>query len=140
MEMNETKVGRLAHKIEKLKLLGEIAPGVEFMQSQVYSGDQGLAVIEHAPFGVIGAITPATHSLPTITGNAVNMLAGGNTVVVNPHPSGRKVAAEGIRRFNQAISADIGIDTKRNRIAVPYVSLNRVDIISLDSVISEPAE
>ena len=27
-------------------------------------------MIEHAPFGVIGAITPVTHSLPTITGNA----------------------------------------------------------------------
>ena len=28
--------------------------------------------------------------------------------------------------------ADIGIDTKRNRVAIPYVSLDRVDIISLD--------
>ena len=28
--------------------------------------------------------------------------------------------------------ADIGIDTKRNRVAVPYVSLNRVDIIPLE--------
>lgn len=27
--------------------------------------------------------------------------------------------------------ADIGIDTRRNRVAVPYVALNRVDIISL---------
>jgi aldehyde dehydrogenase len=51
-----------------------------------------------------------THSLPTITGNAVSMIAGGNTLVVNPHPSGRKVAAEGVKRFNQAIYEDIGID------------------------------
>src|SRR5688500_3292427 len=94
MEMHETKIGRLKHKIEKLKTLGEKTPGVEFMRSEVYSGDRGLAVIEHAPFGVIGAITPVTHSLPTITGNAVSMLAGGNTVVVNPHPSGKRVAAE----------------------------------------------
>ena len=28
--------------------------------------------------------------------------------------------------------ADIAIDTKRNRVAVPYVSLNRVDIIQLE--------
>jgi len=103
MEMHETKIGRLEHKIEKLKTLGERTPGVEFMRSEVYSGDHGLAVIEHAPFGVIGAITPVTHSLPTITGNAVSMLAAGNTVVVNPHPSGKKVAAEGVRRFNRAI-------------------------------------
>ena len=110
MEMNETKIGRLDHKIEKLKALGERTPGVEFMKSEVYSGDHGLAVIEHAPFGVIGAITPLTHSLPTITGNAVSMLSGGNTVVVNPHPSGKRVAAEGVRRFNEAIHRDVGID------------------------------
>src|SRR6187402_383771 len=94
MEMHETKIGRLEHKIEKLKTLGERTPGVEFMRSEVFSGDHGLAVIEHAPFGVIGAITPVTHSLPTITGNSVSMVAAGNSVVVNPHPSGKKVAAE----------------------------------------------
>ncbi|MCA9159413.1 MAG: aldehyde dehydrogenase EutE [Planctomycetales bacterium] len=110
MEMNETKIGRLQHKIEKLDTLGRRAPGTEFLTTQAFSGDRGLAVIEHAPFGVIGAITPVTHSLPTITGNAVSMLAGGNTLVVNPHPSGRRVAAEGVKRFNQAIYEDIGID------------------------------
>ena len=110
MEMEETKIGRLEHKIEKLKVLGERTPGVEFMRSEVFSGDHGLAVIEHAPFGVIGAITPVTHSLPTITGNAVSMIAAGNTLVINPHPSGRRVAAEGVRRFNEAIYRDLGID------------------------------
>src|SRR6187455_3581650 len=119
MEMHETKIGRLEHKIEKLKTLGERTPGVEFMRSEVYSGDHGLAVIEHAPFGVIGAITPVTHSLPTITGNAVSMIAGGNTLVVNPHPSGKRVATEGVRRFNQAIYRDLGIDNLICLIAEP---------------------
>ena len=119
MEMNETKIGRLEHKIAKLKTLGERTPGVEFMRSEVFSGDHGLAVIEHAPFGVIGAITPVTHSLPTITGNAVSMIAGGNTLVVNPHPSGKKIAAEGVRRFNEAIYRDLGIDNLICVIAEP---------------------
>ncbi len=110
MEMEETKIGRLQHKIEKLKTLGERSLGVEFLRSEVFSGDHGLAVIEHAPFGVICAVTPVTHSLPTITGNAVSMIAGGNTLVVNPHPSGKKVAAEGVRRFNEAIYRDLGVD------------------------------
>jgi aldehyde dehydrogenase len=110
MEMEETKIGRLEHKIDKLKVLGERSPGVEFLRSEVFSGDHGLAVIEHAPFGVIGTITPVTHSLPTITGNAVSMIAAGNTMVINPHPGGRRVAAEGVRRFNQAIYHDLGID------------------------------
>jgi aldehyde dehydrogenase len=110
MEMEETKIGRLPHKIEKLKTLGLRSPGVEFMRSEVFSGDHGLAVIEHAPFGVIGAVTPVTHSLPTLTGNAVSMIAAGNTVVFNPHPSGKRIAAEGVRRYNEAIFRDLGID------------------------------
>ena len=119
MEMEETKIGRLPHKIDKLKTLGEQTPGVEFMRSEVYSGDRGLAVIEHAPFGVIGAITPVTHSLPTITGNAVSMIAAGNAVVVNPHPAGKRVAAEGVRRFNEAIAKDVGIDNLISVVAEP---------------------
>ena len=119
MEMEETKIGRLDHKIEKLKTLGERTPGVEFLRSEVFSGDHGLAVIEHAPFGVIGAITPVTHSLPTITGNAISMIAAGNTLVVNPHPSGKRVAAEGVRRFNEAIYRDLGIDNLICVIAEP---------------------
>lgn len=119
MEMEETGIGRPEHKIEKLKTLGEQTPGVEFLETKAYSGDHGLAIIERAPFGVIGAITPVTHSLPTITGNAVSMIAGGNTVVVNPHPSGKKVAAEGVRRFNQAIAAEVGIDNLICVIAEP---------------------
>src|SRR5690606_17267569 len=39
MEMEETKIGRLSHKIEKLKTLGERTPGVEFLRSEVFSGD-----------------------------------------------------------------------------------------------------
>lgn len=120
-EMNETKIGRLEHKIAKLKTLGERTPGVEFLRSEVFSGDHGLAIIEHAPFGVIGCITPVTHSLPTITGNAVSMIAGGNTLVVNPHPSGKKIAAEGVRRFNEAIYRDLGIDNLICVIAEPTI-------------------
>jgi len=108
-EMEETQIGRLPHKIDKL-LGASAAMGVEFMRSEVFSGDHGLAVIEHAPFGVICAITPVTHSLPTVVCNAINMISSGNTVVFNPHPSGRRIAAEGVRRFNEAIYRDLGID------------------------------
>lgn len=119
MEMDETQIGRPEHKIEKLKTLGELSPGIEFFQSQAFSGDHGLAVIERAPFGVIGAITPVTHSLPTLTGNAVSMLAGGNAIVVNPHPSGKRVAVEGVRRYNEAIQREFGIDNLICVIAEP---------------------
>lgn len=110
MELDETKIGRLDHKIAKLKVAAERVPGVEYLRTENASGDSGLTLTDYSPFGVIGAITPVTHSLPTLAGNAINMLAAGNTVVFNAHPSGAKVAAEGVRRFNQAIREAIGLD------------------------------
>jgi len=109
MEMEETRMGRLEHKIEKQRTVADTL-GVEFLRSEVFSGDHGITVIEHAPFGVIGVITPVTHSLPTLTCNAIQMIAAGNTLVVNPHPGGRRVATEGVRRYNEAIYREMGID------------------------------
>jgi aldehyde dehydrogenase len=109
-ELDETKIGRLDHKIAKLRDAIPRVPGVEYLRTDNVSGDNGLTLTDYSPFGVIGAITPVTHSLPTLAGNAINMLASGNTVVFNAHPSGAKVAAEGVRRFNKAIQKAIGLD------------------------------
>ncbi|HEV8062553.1 MAG TPA: aldehyde dehydrogenase family protein, partial [Gemmataceae bacterium] len=119
MELEETGIGKLAHKIEKLTLVGEKIPGVEFLQTQAFSGEGGITLQEYAPFGVIGVITPVTHSLPTLASNAINMLAGGNALVCNAHPSGNKIAAHGVRLFNQAIRAAIGIDNLITIIRTP---------------------
>ena len=110
LELEETKIGRLDHKVAKLNVTIPAIPGVEYLRTDAASGDGGLAITEYAPFGVIGAITPVTHSLPTLAGNAINMLASGNTVVFNAHPSGARVAAEGVRRFNRAIADELKIE------------------------------
>jgi aldehyde dehydrogenase len=109
-ELEETKIGRLPHKIEKLTAVADKIPGVEFLRTDAYSGGYGVSLVEYAPFGVIGAITPVTHSLPTLACNAINMLAAGNAVVCNPHPGGARIACKGVRLFNQAIHDAIGID------------------------------
>jgi aldehyde dehydrogenase len=109
-ELEETKIGRLAAKIEKLKVIADRIPGVEFLRTDAFSGEYGISLQEYAPFGVIGVITPVTHSLPTLACNIINMVAAGNTLVCNPHPSGAKIACKGVRLFNQAIHAAIGLD------------------------------
>lgn len=109
-ELEETKIGRLDHKIEKMKVVGEKTPGVEFLKTEAFSGENGITLTEFAPFGVIGIITPVTHSLPTLACNAINMLAGGNAIICNPHPSGARIACKGTQLFNQAIYNAIGID------------------------------
>lgn len=110
MELAETKIGRLDHKIEKLIGVGKKVPGMEMLSTEAVSGDHGLCITEHAPWGVIGVITPVTHSLPTLACNAIMMIAAGNSLVCNPHPSGVHVAVEGTKRFNRAIREKIGID------------------------------
>ena len=109
-ELEETKIGKLAAKIEKLQVVGDRIPGVEFLRTEAYSGTNGVTLEDYAPFGVIGAITPVTHSLPTLACNAINMLASGNAIVANPHPGGARIAAKGTHLFNEAIYKAIGID------------------------------
>jgi len=109
MELEETKIGRLDHKIGKLENI-RVVPGVDFLKCDAVSGDHGLTVTEYAPFGVIGKITPVTHSLPTLASNAVTMISGGNTMVCNPHPSGKLIACEGTRRINRAIYEATGLE------------------------------
>lgn len=110
MELEETKIGRLDHKIGKLREAIAVVPGVEALRTDNATGDNGLTLTDYVPFGVIGAITPVTHSLPTLAGNAINMLASGNTVVFNAHPSGARIAALGVRRFNKAIHEATGLE------------------------------
>ena len=92
MEMEETKVGRLDHKILKLTNMRFVL-GVEAMRSDARSDHTGLCIIERAPWGVIGMMLPVTHSVPTMASNAINILAAGNTAVFGPHPSGAKSGA-----------------------------------------------
>jgi aldehyde dehydrogenase len=118
-EFEETRIGRLKHKIEKLVVAGEKIPGVEFLRTEACTGENGVTLTEYAPFGTIGVITPVTHSLPTLAGNAINMLAAGNSLVCNPHPSGARVACHGVQLFNQAIHDSIGIENLLTIIANP---------------------
>ena len=90
-ELDESGLGRLDHKIEKLQNIRYVL-GVEAMRSEC-AATRGLCLIEHAPWGVIGMILPATHSVPTMASNTINILASGNTAVFSPHPAGAKVAA-----------------------------------------------
>lgn len=109
IEFEETGIGRLDHKIEKLQGIKGVW-GVESLLPLGMSGDHGITMEENAPWGVILAITPVTHSVPTIAGNIVNMVAAGNAMVVNPHPGGAKCAVLAVREINKAINAELGIE------------------------------
>ncbi len=109
IELEETKIGRLDHKIEKLEII-KLVPGVEWIRPDARSGDHGITLEEYTPFGVVGAVTPSTHSIPTLSGNIVNIVAAGNAVVFNAHPAAAKCAAIAVRAYNEAIYRETGIE------------------------------
>src|SRR5260370_2835983 len=57
----------------------------------------------------MGRVLAATDSVPTMGGNGINILAGGNTAVFSPHPAGVKVAARGLQMFNREIERELGV-------------------------------
>ncbi|MDP3276015.1 MAG: aldehyde dehydrogenase EutE [Deltaproteobacteria bacterium] len=91
--VSETKLGRVEDKRLKNKIAITKTPGPEFLEAIAFSGDDGLAILERAPFGVIASITPCTNVTETIVNNAISMVAGGNAVVFNVHPLARETSA-----------------------------------------------
>jgi aldehyde dehydrogenase len=108
VELAETKIGRADHKAVKLRNIRFVL-GVDAMRTDASSDSTGLCLIEHAPWGVIGMVLPATHSVPTMASNAINILAAGNTAVFSPHPAGAKVAARAMQMFNRDIQKELGV-------------------------------
>ncbi len=101
----ETKMGRVDHKMMKFDLVAARTPGVEYLTTWCKTGDRGLTIEELAPYGVIGAVTPSTHPVPTLVNNMISFLAAGNTAVFNSHPAGKRVFAKGVAIFNRAMTA-----------------------------------
>ena len=99
----ETGMGRHEHKLEKNLLVAERTPGTEALQAQAWTGDRGLTLVELAPYGVIGAITPSTNPTSTIICNAIGMIAAGNSVVFNAHPGAKNCSAQPVQVLNRAI-------------------------------------
>ena len=102
MAVEETGMGRVEDKIRKNTLAARKTPGVEDLETETETDEHGMTVTERAPFGLIGAITPSTNPTETIICNGIGMIAAGNAVVFNPHPSAKGVSAYAVALINQA--------------------------------------
>jgi len=121
-EHAETGLGRVEDKIRKNRLVAEKTPGTEMLKPVAYTGDRGLTLVELAPYGVIGAITPVTNPTSTIICNSIGMLAAGNAVVFNVHPSAKNVSIYNIQLLNKVIINAGGPPNLITAIADPTVA------------------
>jgi len=103
LAVEETTFGRVEDKIEKNKLAALKTPGVEDLEPTAYSDDNGMTLMERAAYGVIGSIIPSTNPTSTVINNGISMIAGGNSVVFNPHPAAKKSSCFTVSLINQAI-------------------------------------
>ena len=103
MSSEETGMGRWDDKVIKNELAIRKTPGVEDIAPEAFSDDHGLALVEHAPYGVIGSISPSTNPTASIISNCIGMIAAGNSVVFNTHPAAKKVSVLLISLLNKAI-------------------------------------
>ncbi len=119
--VEETKMGRADDKINKNLLAANHTPGTESMRPEAWSGDNGLTIMERAPYGVIGSITPTTNATETIICNAIGMIAAGNSVVFNTHPTAKRISNHLIRMLNQAILSVGGPENLLTVVAEPTI-------------------
>ena len=101
--VKETGMGNVHDKIIKHQLVAKKTPGTEDLKPVAMTGDEGLTLVEMAPYGVIGSITPSTNPSETVICNSMGMIAGGNAVVFNPHPNAKDTANYAVDLVNRAV-------------------------------------
>lgn len=103
--VEETGLGRVTDKLAKNTLVATKTPGLEVLRPSAVTGDDGLMITERAPYGVIVSVTPCTNPTETILCNAIGMIAGGNSVIFNVHPSAAQTCNYFVHLLNEAIQA-----------------------------------
>ncbi len=97
LAVSETGMGRVEDKFAKNVAQARGTPGVECLSPQVLTGDNGLTLIENAPWGVVASVTPSTN------------------------PAAKKVSQRAITLLNQAIVAAGGPENLLVTVANPDI-------------------
>ncbi len=128
--VEDTKMGNAYHKTLKHHLVADKTPGTEDLTTTAWSGDRGLTLIEQAPYGIIGAITPSTNPSETVICNSIGMLAAGNGVVFNPHPHAKIISRYAVDLVNRAVLAAGGPENIVCTVANPTLQTSDIMVKS----------
>ena len=122
MAHSESGMGRVEDKVLKNILNADKALGTEDLEPTAWSGDGGLTITEWAPYGIIGALTPSTNPTSTVLCNAISMIAAGNAVTFNAHPSTQNASNFTVQILNQAIQKAGGPANLLTAVANPTIA------------------
>ena len=126
LAVEDTKMGNVYHKTLKHHLVADKTPGTEDLEVRALSGDRGLTLVEMAPYGIIGAITPSTNPSCTVICNSIGMLAAGNGILFNPHPHAKRISAYAVDLVNRAVLAAGGPENIVATVANPTMETSKL--------------
>ena len=86
MELEETGMGKLQDKVEKILLSIMKTPGIEDLYTTTLSSDVSRTITEYLPYGVVCSVHPSNNPCATLINNCIGMLAAGNSIINIPHP------------------------------------------------------
>lgn len=135
LAVEETHLGRVEDKVRENILCVKKTPGTEDIRPLALSGDHGMMLLEYAPVGVIGALTPITNPTGTFINNTISMVSAGNAVVFNCHPSAKETSRQMLLLLHKAIvdaggpeglvgmAAEPTLDTANALVAHPKINM-----------------
>lgn len=139
LAIEETKLGRLDHKIGKNQ--GMATNIFASLKNKASVGvireipEKGLVEIAH-PRGVIGSVTPTTNPTITPLGNGLMALKGKNAMIVSPHPRSKKTTKETIELMREAL---VSVGAPRDLLQVieePSIELSQELMKSVDLIVA----
>lgn len=130
LAVSETGMGRVEDKFAKNVAQARGTPGVECLSPQVLTGDNGLTLIENAPWGVVASVTPSTNPAATVINNAISLIARATASFLprirrrKSLPAGDYAAQPGdcCRRWAGKLTGYCGKSGYRNRATLVQVS------------------
>jgi propionaldehyde dehydrogenase len=136
MAVEETGLGKMPDKMQKILLAARKTPGPEDLRPETFTGDNGITLVEPAPYGVVGVITPSTNPPSTVVNNTISLVSAGNGCVINPHPAAKNVCRTVVSALNAAV-VDAGgpenlvtvIDEPTQASAVNLMKHKKIDLL-----------
>lgn len=110
LAVSETGMGRVEDKFAKTSLRRAARQALS-VSPQVLTGDNGLTLIENAPWGVVASVTPSTNPAATVINNAISLIAAGNSVIFAPHPAAKKSPSGRLRCSTRRLLPQVGRKT-----------------------------
>ncbi|QFJ54616.1 aldehyde dehydrogenase [Pseudobutyrivibrio xylanivorans] len=131
LAVEETGMGNLHDKKQKLQAAINKTPGLEDLITEVKTGDRGMILYELSAFGVVCTVEPVTSPAASVISHVIGLLAAGNSVFICPSPRAVKTSNFVTSLISNAITEVCGIDNL-------VVSLDESNISMIQEVMHHP--